>query len=223
MAVAALLAACSSSQTQQQPQPRRSVAERTVDPRLGTSPSPRYFDDGQRIPRGGGTYKIGQPYRIAGRWYFPREEHGYDRVGVGSWYGDDFHGRKTANGEIYDMRALTAAHPTLPMPSYAWVTNLDNGRTILVRINDRGPYAHDRIIDLSRASAQALGYERKGLSQVRVRYAGPAPLDGDERREIAHLRQQPWYGQIAAETPRPRGQPDRSAAASSTGSWWRWW
>lgn len=169
----------------------------TIDPRYGTSPSPRLYTDGMAIPKGGGIYKVGAPYQIAGRWYTPREEPGYDRIGIASWYGDDFHGRKTANGEIYDMRALSAAHPTLPMPSYVWVTSLSSNRTVLVRVNDRGPYAHDRVIDLSKASARALGFEGQGLARVRVRYAGPAPLNGDDRREQAYLRSQPWYGLAA--------------------------
>ena len=160
----------------------------TYDSKYGVSSSPRGGD----LRKGGGTYKLGVPYRIGGRWYVPREEPSYDRQGVGSWYGDDFHGRKTANGEIFDMHALTAAHPTLPMPSYAYVTNLSNGRTILVRINDRGPYANDRVIDLSHASARALGYENKGTQQVRVKYAGRAPLNGDDRRERQYLASQPW-------------------------------
>lgn len=149
--------------------------------------------DGQRIPKGGGSYKLGAPYRVAGRWYVPQEDPNYDRAGVASWYGADFHGRKTANGEIYDMDALTAAHPTLPLPSYAYVTNLANGRTVLVRINDRGPYAHDRVIDLSRRVARLIGSEQSGVTQVRVRYAGRAPLDGDDRREWQFVSQQPWY------------------------------
>lgn len=147
--------------------------------------------DGQ-VRKGGGTFKLGSPYRVAGHWYVPREEPGYAAQGRGSWYGDDFHGRKTANGEIFDMRALTAAHPTLPLPSYAYVTNLQNGRTILVRVNDRGPYANDRIIDMSHASARALGYEGQGLANVRVRYAGRAPLNGDDRRERQFLAEQRW-------------------------------
>ena len=216
------LSACSRNPP---PQQRAASEPRTVDSRYGTSPSPRLYEDGRSIPRGGGTYKVGAPYQIAGRWYHPKVEPGYDKVGVGSWYGDDFHGRKTANGEIYDMRALTAAHPTLPMPSLVWVTNEANGRSILVRVNDRGPYAHDRIIDLSKAAARALGYESKGLSRLRVRYAGPAPLNGDDRREQAHLRQQRWYAEIRQEPPRPRAphmRPETTAAASGGSRRW-WW
>jgi rare lipoprotein A len=165
---------------------------RRVDPRYGTSPSPRVVSEGQRVPRGGGGYKIGQPYKVAGRWYTPVDDPGYDRSGVASWYGTDFHGRKTANGEIFDMNALTAAHPTLPLPSYVYVTNLANGRTVLVRVNDRGPYAHDRLIDLSRQTARMIGTEAKGLGHVRVRYAGRAPLDGNDQAERQFLAQQPW-------------------------------
>lgn len=169
---------------------RRETA--SVDPRTGTVASPRVIGPGSEVPKGGGTYKLGAPYKVAGRWYVPREEPGYDATGVASWYGTDFHGRRTANGEIYDMDALTAAHPTLPLPSYAYVTNLDNGRTVMVRINDRGPYARDRIIDLSRQTARVLGVESRGLAHVRVRYAGRAPLNGDDSRERRHLALQPW-------------------------------
>lgn len=169
----------------------------------GVSSSPRVAS-GKAIPKGGGTFKLGSPYKVAGRWYVPREEPGYDRTGVGSWYGDDFHGRKTANGEIFDRHALSAAHPTLPLPSYAYVTNLQNGRTILVRVNDRGPYVNGRIVDLSHASARALGYDSAGHARVRVRYAGRAPLNGDDRRERQYLAEQPWYrggNRVAAYTP----------------------
>ncbi len=155
------------------------------------SASPRVVE-GAQVPRGGGKYKVGTPYKVAGKWYVPREEPGYDHSGLGSWYGDDFHGRKTANGEIFDKHALTAAHPTLPMPSYAYVTNLANGRTVLVRINDRGPYSGNRIIDLSHAVAHQLDFEGRGLTQVRVQYAGRAPLNGDDSHERRFLASQPW-------------------------------
>ncbi len=163
---------------------------RTIDPKYGTSPSVRLVSEGQTVPKGNGGYKIGKPYKIAGRWYTPTEDPNYDRQGRGSWYGTDFHGRKTANGEIFDMNALTAAHPTLPLPSYVYVTNLANNRTVLVRVNDRGPYAHDRIIDMSRASARALGFENQGITQVRVKFAGRAPLDGNDFHERQFLAQQ---------------------------------
>ncbi len=160
------------------------------------------------MPRGGGSFKIGKPYQIAGRWYVPRDEPGYDKVGIASWYGSDFHGRKTANGEIFDMEGLSAAHPTLPLPSYVLVTNVRNDRTILVRVNDRGPYVHERIIDLSRGAARELGLEKSGTGQVRVRYYARAPLDGDSSFERAYLSAQPWYTgppvATARVAPRPR-------------------
>ena len=121
---------------------------------------------GQPVPKGGGVYRIGDPYQAAGTWYTPRDDPSYNRIGRASWYGELFHGRRTANGEIYDMDRLSAAHPTLPLPVYAQVTNLANGRGIVVRINDRGPYARDRIIDLSRRSAELLGFRANGTTNV---------------------------------------------------------
>lgn len=174
------------------------AVNKQVDPVTGTSASPRLHAEGERIPKGGGVYKIGGPYKIAARWYLPAEDPNYDRVGFGSWYGAEFHGRRTANGEIFDMNALTAAHPTLPLPSYAYVTNLFNNRTLLVRINDRGPYAHDRVIDLSRRSARELGYEIQGTAHLRVRYAGRAPLDGNDMHEQRFLAGQPPSRGIAS-------------------------
>jgi rare lipoprotein A len=122
------------------------------------------------------AYIVGQPYQISGRTYYPREDFDYDRTGTASWYGSDFHGRRTANGETYDMHAMTAAHPTLPMPTIVRVTNLDNGRSVIVRINDRGPFAEDRIIDMSRAGARELGFESAGLARVRVTVLREASL-----------------------------------------------
>jgi rare lipoprotein A len=125
----------------------------------------------------GGEYKLGAPYQIQGVWYVPAEEPDYDEVGTASWYGDEFDGKATANGETFDKYAASAAHATLPMPSIVEVTNLDNGRTIRVRLNDRGPYKAGRLIDLSRGAAEELGYMDKGTARVRVRYVGPAKLD----------------------------------------------
>ena len=192
------------------------------DPKWGVSSSPRVYGPNDPIPKGGGTYKLGKPYVIGGRWYTPREQPGLDEVGIASWYGDDFHGRKTANGENYDMRRLTAAHPTLPLPTYVYVTNLENGRTVLLRVNDRGPYVGNRVIDLSRAAADALGTKGRGLGRVRVRYAGHAPMNGDDRRERQFLASQPWYGgrRIAESAPSyaPPAAPAPSSAASPSWS-----
>lgn len=114
------------------------------------------------------NYKVGKPYQIGGIWYYPKEDYEHDETGIASWYGTKFHGRKTANGEIYDMNALTAAHRTLPMPSYVRVTNLENGRSLVLRVNDRGPFARSRVIDVSRRGSQLLGFQRQGTAKVRV-------------------------------------------------------
>src|SRR5258708_35055481 len=111
-----------------------------VDPKYGVSSSPRVVGFGEPVPKGGGTYRIGKPYTVAGRIYVPEEDPNYRAEGMASWYGDDFHGRLTANGEVFDMTSLTAAHPTLPIPSYARVTNVKNGKSLILRVNDRGPY-----------------------------------------------------------------------------------
>ncbi|MBU2580468.1 MAG: septal ring lytic transglycosylase RlpA family protein [Alphaproteobacteria bacterium] len=142
---------------------------------------------GSSLPKGGGYRKIGKPYSIRGVVYVPRHEPDYEETGVASWYGDDFHGKKTANGEIYDMDALTAAHRTLPLPSLVSVTNVKTGKSVIVRINDRGPFRKGRIIDVSAKVAKVLGFADHGVANVRVKYVGPAPLDGDDAREVAHL------------------------------------
>jgi rare lipoprotein A len=121
-----------------------------------------------------------QPYQVGGIWYAPHDQPHYDEKGIASWYGDAFHMKATADGEIFDMNQFSAAHTTLPLPSMVEVTNLDNGRKLVVRVNDRGPFVGGRLIDLSRAAAQELGYDRAGTAHVRVRYVGPAPLAGPE-------------------------------------------
>jgi rare lipoprotein A len=132
----------------------------------------------QTPAQGGARYKVGAPYQAGGVWYVPAEQPNYDEVGLASWYGDQFNGKPTANGEMFDMNGISAAHATLPMPCIVEVTNLENGKTLQVRMNDRGPFHPGRIIDLSRAAAQQLGYFNKGTTQVRVRYVGPAQLNG---------------------------------------------
>jgi rare lipoprotein A len=123
-----------------------------------------------------GQYKVGSPYQIGGVMYYPAEDFGYEETGIASWYGEDFHGKYTANGEVYDLNAMTAAHRTLPMPSVVQVTNLDNGRTMALRVNDRGPFARNRIIDVSRHAAQLLGFERQGTAKVRVKILVPESI-----------------------------------------------
>ena len=131
----------------------------------------------QQPGQGAGRYKIGAPYQSGGVWYVPAEQPGYDETGLASWYGDAFDGKPTANGEIFNMYGVSAAHATLPMPCLVEVTNLENGKTMRVRMNDRGPFHPGRIIDLSRGAADQLGFAIQGTAKVRVRYVGPAPLD----------------------------------------------
>lgn len=140
----------------------------------GSSASPTSSSGSASAWTGGsGEQKVGRPYTIAGRTYVPARDDDYDEIGVSSWYGPNFHGRPTANGEIFDQNALSAAHTTLPIPSMIEVTNLENGRTAVLRLNDRGPFADDRILDVSRAAAVQLGFQQQGLARVRVRYLGP--------------------------------------------------
>jgi rare lipoprotein A len=137
--------------------------------------------------------KVGKPYQVAGNWYYPSGGQGYDEEGIASWYGSDFDGKSTANGEIYNMDRLSAAHPTLPMPCYVSVTNEENGRTLIVRVNDRGPYKAGRIIDLSQRAARLLGVTRSGTAAVRVKYLRMAPLMSDDRYVEQFAARQPWY------------------------------
>jgi len=222
---AALASACSSNP------PARTVGgvSRSVfsEEDYGVRTSPRVAS--RNVPKGGGTYKLGAPYKVAGRWYVPHENPNYNVSGVASWYGADFHGRKTANGEVFDANALTAAHPTLPLPSLALVTNLDNGKSVLVRVNDRGPYVSDRIIDMSYASAKALGYVSQGRARVRVQYAGRAPLNGDDSRERRYMAEQQWQGSGPGRSPpvalasaadvAPRSYGDATLSADASDRW----
>lgn len=150
-------------------------------PRVAPAPSGQQpVWSGQPGPSSpGGLYKVGSPYQIAGTWYYPREDFDYRETGIASWYGPGFHNKTTANGETYNSEDLTAAHRTLPMPSVVRVTNLENGRTIKVRINDRGPFARGRIIDVSRRAAELLGFEHQGTAKVMVE------IVEDESRQLA--------------------------------------
>jgi rare lipoprotein A len=151
--------------------------------------SPKVVADGERVPRGGGQYLVGRPYTVAGRRYYPAENPSYTAVGMASWYGAAFHGRRTANGEVYDMASLSAAHPTMPLPSYARVTNLENGYSVVVRVNDRGPYHAGRVMDVSSRVADVLDMKAMGTAKVKVDYVGPASLEGsDDSQLLASLR-----------------------------------
>jgi rare lipoprotein A len=155
-AAAALAAACSTSS----------------EPEIGPEAS------SVSLPSGNGVYKIGEPYQEEGVWYYPQEQPDYDETGIASWYGGEFHGHRTANGEIFDANGLTAAHPTLPMPVNVRVTNLENGKALVLRVNDRGPFRRGRIIDVSAHAAQLLGFYGKGTAKVRVTYLARADLPG---------------------------------------------
>jgi rare lipoprotein A len=140
---------------------------------------------GEPVPKGGGYYRVGKPYTIDGQTYEPEENPSYTAEGLASWYGDDFHGRATANGEVFDMASISAAHPTLPIPSYARVTNLRNGKSIIVRVNDRGPYHAGRVIDVSVRTAKLLEFYNRGVTRVRVDYVGRASLGGSDDAKLA--------------------------------------
>ncbi len=157
-------------------------------PKYGQA-SPRVVGLDEDAPKGGGRYQVGRPYSVAGRRYVPREKPvGYTVSGNASWYGIAFHGRKTANGEIYDRNSISAAHPTMPLPSYARVTNLNNNHSIVVRVNDRGPYHGGRVLDVSERTANMLQFKHIGTARVKVDYLGPAALQGsDDQRLVASL------------------------------------
>lgn len=167
---------------------------------FGVSASKRVTTS-KKVKKGGGSYKVGKPYKVRGRWYTPKEEKNYDKKGYASWYGPNFHGRKTANGEIYDQYHLSGAHPTFPLPSYARVTNLQNGNSVIIRVNDRGPYAHGRIIDVSSKTADLLDMKREGTAKVRVQYVGKARMDGRDMRYLSAS----YRGNVKHDQPDPSG------------------
>jgi rare lipoprotein A len=171
------------------------------DPFAGKG-SPIYPGKGP-VPWGGGRYHVGKPYQVAGRWFTPKEQPNYDKKGLASWYGEAFNRRKTSNGEWFDMNRLTAAHATLPLPSYVKVTNLENGNEVVLRVNDRGPFVDTRVIDVSKQAAKALDFKHQGTVKVRVQYIGPAPLNDNG----AHL--------VAMNKELDRGTPMRKMIAAA--------
>ena len=188
LAACLLVANCSSS----------SKLTSRVDPRYGVAASPRVVEPGQPVPKGGGVYRVGKPYQVAGVTYTPEENSRYRNEGLASWYGDDFHGRLTANGEIYDMSAISAAHPTLPMPSYVRVTNVSTRKSLIVRVNDRGPYHRNREIDVSREGSRA----------ARL----PPSRDGTRPRRVCRPRASGRLGR-----PPPGGDVTRRRAGAGAG------
>ena len=157
-------------------QTARSIAAVTALAALSAGCATTPEDNNVRVPPNAGVYKVGAPYQIGDTWYYPAEQPDYDETGIASWYGPTFYGRATANGERFDANALTAAHRTLPMPVNVRVTNLDNGKSLIVRVNDRGPFAKGRIIDLSERAATLLGYKNQGTARVRVTFVSRADL-----------------------------------------------
>ena len=184
--------------------------------------SPKVVADGQPVPKGGGQYLVGHAYHVAGHTYVPEEMTSYTAVGLASWYGAAFHGRRTANGEVYDMGSITAAHPTMPLPSYARVTNTANGYSVIVRVNDRGPYHGGRVMDVSSRAADVLGFKGEGTARIKVEYVCRAPLEGsDDNTLLASLRTDGSPAHIdglAEATMVAGGQPAPSIFAALFGS-----
>lgn len=206
--IAPVLAACSGGGA---PHVSRSAF---TSKEFGVGVSPR-VTKAKYPPRGGGRYLPLKPYVVRGVTYQPVEGPGYVETGIASWYGNDFHGRRTANGEIFGASYITGASPTLPIPCYARVTNLENGRSVLVRFNDRGPYMSGRVADLSYKTAEILGYANKGSARVRVEYVSPAPLNGDDSKMLiasvgqSTIMEQGTIRTAMLEAPVPAGPPSR--------------
>ncbi|MBB6182535.1 septal ring lytic transglycosylase RlpA family protein [Pseudorhizobium flavum] len=171
------VASCSTTQPKgQKPRSKEYFSEKEY----GVKASPRVVTEGKPVPKGGGRFMVGKPYEVKGKTYVPNEDPSYNKTGLASWYGSAFHGRLTANGEVYDKEHLSAAHPTFPLPSYARVTNTETGASVIVRVNDRGPFHPGRIIDVSAKTAELLDMKRAGTAKVNVQYVGRARMDGHD-------------------------------------------
>ena len=201
-------------------QTARSLAAVTALAALSAGCATTPEDNSVRVPPNAGVYKVGAPYQIGDTWYYPAEQPGYDETGIASWYGPTFYGRATANGERFDANALTAAHRTLPMPVNVRVTNLDNGKSLIVRVNDRGPFAKGRIIDLSERAATLLGYKNQGTARVRVTFVSRADLmNGSptaESPEIAAAVQAAPTNRVASNDLEPIAGTQVAPPAAST-------
>lgn len=209
-AIAMVLANCAANTPQRKAETSREVGAFS-HAKYGKA-SPRVVGLDETAPKGGGRYQVGRPYQVAGRTYVPREKPvGYTVTGPASWYGIAFHGRKTANGEIYDRNMISAAHPTMPLPSYARVTNMNNNHSIVVRVNDRGPYHGGRVLDVSERTADLLDFKRHGTARVKVDYLGTASTSGsDDTKLVASLRRDG-----PASAPFPTIGPTMVASASA--------
>ncbi len=194
--------------------------------KYGVKASPKVIPDGEPIPKGGGYDMVGKPYTVAGKLYVPREDKNYSAVGTASWYGPSFHGRMTANGEVFDRESISVAHPTMPLPSYVRVTNTLNGRSIIARVNDRGPYHDDRLVDVSEQVATSLNFKHLGTARVKVDYVGRAPMEGDDDKVLlatlrtdgrpAQLNRHAAPAQVASIAPFvPQTEPTKTALATA--------
>jgi len=179
--------------------------------KYGVKASPKVIQDGEPVPKGGGYDMVGKPYTVAGKLYVPKEIKGYSATGTASWYGPQFHGRLTANGEVFDRESVSIAHPTMPLPSYVRVTNTLNGRSIIARANDRGPYHDDRLVDVSEQVATSLGFKHLGTARVKVDYLGRAPMEGDDDAMLLATLSDNWRpAQLG------RAFPQKTQVASTT-------
>lgn len=175
-------------------------------------------DDGPTPSGAGGRYKVGNPYEVQGVWYYPQEDPLYDETGIASWYGPGFAGRKTANGEIFRPNLVTAAHKTLPMPVNVRVTNLDNGKSIVARVNDRGPFKPGRIIDMSEKAAELLDFKGKGMTRVRVQFVGTADLPDGPGKRVAGKGNHAGLGEESGARTAPTGEVEAGALPPPPGS-----
>nr|CAD6414964.1 septal ring lytic transglycosylase RlpA family protein [Rhizobium sp. Q54] len=178
--VALICLGAASCATSEQPKSKSRSKEYFSEKEYGVKASPRLVAEGKPVPKGGGRFMVGKPYQVKGKTYVPQEDPAYNKTGLASWYGSAFHGRMTANGEVYDKEHLSAAHPTFPLPSYARVTNVETGSSVVVRVNDRGPFHPGRIIDVSSKTAELLDMKRSGTAKVNVQYVGRARMDGHD-------------------------------------------
>lgn len=188
-------------------------SDKTYDEQEDTDPSIVSSGNNNLLPKGNiGRYKVGKPYKIKGKWYYPKvEEDSFTEVGVASWYGPGFHGKKTANGEKYNQNLLTAAHRTLPLPTYVKVTNLDNNRQITVRVNDRGPFAKNRVIDLSKKAAEVLGFKNKGTTKVKVQIVKEEDLNKPKKVAKKPVTSQPKNIALKPQSPAPLANTQKAA------------
>jgi rare lipoprotein A len=201
LAIAVGLASCSSSKPQSA-KAELDTAPKFTEKEVGVAASPRVTEL-KVTPKGGGRYQVGKPYKVRGKWYTPKEDPTYVASGRASWYGPNFHGRLTANGEVYNQYTLSAAHPTMPLPSYARVTNLKNGSSVMVRVNDRGPFHGKRIIDVSAKAADLLDFKNAGVADVKVEYVGRARIEGSDEKFLLASYRAPGSPEIAPGATQP--------------------